>query len=165
MSSLTAPAIVTPVGAAGAVASSRRIATFSVTIAGEIGKVDAVDGVAVGAAVLGAHVLMLTVVIFGRLGKANGGEAGVEERQVIAAALEAVGAPYGEHPEAMRRGRDPRDRLGQRARRRIVLATDAARRVHVVEARGGADALAEHADRVVDMLAADPVGVVRRCRC
>ena len=88
-----------------------------------------VDRVAVADAVLGPQILVLPVVILDRDGDPRRGIAELEERDVVAAAAETVGAP--DLPdvepdlqpvgEAVEEARDV-------ARRRVILAAEAVRR-------------------------------------
>ena len=127
----------------------------------EVGEIDPADHVAIGAPVLRSHQLMLAIIILDRLGEADGGVARFQEGNVVAAALEAIGPAHRQHRQAHigMRLRLADDRLHQRARRAVILAAVGALLRRLGGIGGGADSLAEDAHDIVDMLAADAVGV------
>src|SRR4051794_13061154 len=88
-----------------------------------------VDGVAVTLAVLGPQVLVLPVVILDRDADPRRGKAELEERDMVAAAAEAVGAPDLPHVEPdLQPVREAVEIARDVARRAVVLTPEAVRR-------------------------------------
>ena len=106
-----------------------------------------IDRVAIDGAVLGPEILVLPIVILDRDGEADRRETELLERDMVAAAAEAIGAPDLPHVEADRDlVGDAGDEARQVARGRIVEAAAAALGGDQLRRRIGAHAFGEDAD-------------------
>ena len=96
---------------------------------GEIGEVHLVDGVAIFDALFGAQVLVLPVIILDRDADPRGGISKLQERNMVAAAPETVGAPDLPDVEADRRNaiRQAIEEPRNVTRRRVILPAQAVR--------------------------------------
>ena len=105
-----------------------------------------VDRVAVADAVLGPQILVLPVVILDRDVEPRGRIAELEERDVVAAAAEAVGAPDLANVEAdIQPVGEAVEEARDVARRRVILAAEAVGRGHELDLALRARAFGQHA--------------------